>query len=480
MRKSEEKNGQLKSGLVGGSRAVGVAVMAGLLAVFSSVVFLITFSVRTDIRSQMLDVDSHVLNLLVRNEIEQAEKEAGLVFEFESLSEEEVWSALLETATLEGVFAVLYFDPQGQLVWSSSESLLERSLPDAVTARLDGADVYSDFSEKVWLSEFTDIDFTMDRGVSVSSVYLGLASADGAVDYGTACYLMDGSALARQFALLDQRLLRQAALAVGIGGGVIVAIFWFAWRRLSQANSRVLRHADRLKKANTELAMLARTSAVGSVTAHLIHGLKNPLAGLREVVSAGRSGEIELDEEEWKGASEAADRMQRMVEEVIAVLQDANTGLSYETTSGELFAELESRFTAETERRGLIFSVSGEGGVVMDSRVSNIVLLVISNLVQNAIEAIAEGGRVGVSFSSDGGRACVRVEDTGPGIPFDLRSHLFSPVSSSKSGGAGIGLAISSQLAKHLGGSLELVDTDSGAAFELRFRLAENDPEGMV
>lgn len=478
MRKSEKNKRELRSGWVGGSRAIGVGVVAGLLAVFSVVVFLVTFSVRRDIRSQMLDVDSRVLNLMVQKEIEAAERDAQILFEFEALSEVEVWSALLETATLDGVFAVLFFDGAGELVQSSSDSLLDVSLPVAVAETLEKGGVYSEFSEKVWLSEFVEIDFTLDRSVAVSDIYLRLGSPDGAVEYGSARYLMDGSSLANQFSVLDLRLLRQAALAIGIGGGVIVVIFWFAWRGLSEANLRVMRHAERLKKANTELAMLARTSAVGSVTAHLIHGLRNPLAGLREVVSAGRLGEIEIDEDEWKGASDAADRMQRMVEEVIAVLQDANAGLSFETTSGELFSELESRFTALTEEQGLVFSVSGEGGVVMESRVSGIALLVVSNLVQNAIDATARGGRVGVVFSSSGGFASIRVEDTGIGVSEELKSQLFSPVSSGKSGGAGIGLAISSQLAKHLNGSLEVLESELGATFELRFPLVENGVGG--
>lgn len=480
MRKKRESNEPREGGMASRSKAVGLSVVAGLLAVFSLVVFLVTFSVRDDIREQMLDVDSHVLNLLVRNEIDQAERNAELVFEFEALSEVEVWSALLETATLEGLFAVLYFDTAGNLIESSSSSLLDKAMPSGVVEHLENADTYSVFSENVWLSEFANVDFSSDRRLAISDIYLRLRSADGVVEYGTARYLMDGSALARQFSVLDLRLLLQAGVAIGIGGGVIVLIFWFAWRKLSEANARVLRHAERLKRANVELAMLARTSAVGSVTAHLIHGLKNPLAGLRQVVSAGRSGEVELDEEEWKGASDAADRMQRMVEEVIGVLQDAKTGLSYETTAGELLSELESRFRRTTEERGIDFEVSGEDAVRLDSRVSNIVVLVASNLIQNAIEATPGGGRVCVGFSSEKGEACVRVEDSGRGIPEDLKSRLFSPVTSGKSGGAGIGLAISSQLAKHLGGRLENVDTAEGAAFELRFPATADDSEGVL
>lgn len=455
-------------------RTLGLGVLFGLLFVFATVVSLVTFSVRKDIRSQLLDVDSHVLNLLVRKEISQVERDANLIFEFETLGEIELWGALLETASVDGVFALQLFDTKGGLVQSSSSSLLDGVIPAGVQVKLSEGKASSEFSPEVWLSDFVDVAFNTDRLVAVSDIYLPLNSADGAISLGTARYLMDGSSLANQFAVLDQRLFRQALVAISLGGLAVFILFWLAWKRLSEANARVLRHATRLKRANAELAMVARTSAVGSVTAHLIHGIKNPLAGLRQVVSAGRSGESRLDEEEWKGASEAAERMQRMVEEVVMVLQDTSCGLNYETTSRDFFEALESRFSSKAKKRSIQFSVSGSGSLSMDSSVSSIVLLVASNLVQNALEATPKGGRVSVELASDSEEASLLVSDSGPGIPENIRSQLFAPVSSGKSGGAGIGLAISLQLARHLGGNIRYVDTkNEGAVFELSFSLRE-------
>ncbi|MDQ8181860.1 HAMP domain-containing sensor histidine kinase [Pelagicoccus sp. SDUM812005] len=453
---------------------LGLGVLFGLLFVFATVVAIVTFSVREDIRSQLLDVDSHVLNLLVRNEIAQVERDANLVFEFESIGEIELWGALLETASVDGVFAVQLFDVRGELAQSSSNSLIERRVPDEVMEKVSEGQVSSEFSPEVWLSDFIEVDFVSDRLVAVSDIYLPLRSADGALPLGTARYLMDGSALAKQFVVLDERLRRQALVAIGLGGLAIFVLFWLAWKRLSEANARVLRHATRLKRANAELAMLARTSAVGSVTAHLIHGIKNPLAGLRQVVRARSSGDASLDEEEWRGASEAAERMQRMVEEVVAVLQDTSSGLRYETESGDLLEALQDRFGRRAAERSIAFSVSGPRDLAMDSSISSIVSLVASNLVKNALEATPEGGRVRVELAGDGEEASLLVSDTGPGVPPELREQLFAPVSSGKSGGAGIGLAISLQLARHIGGSLRYVDTTSeGAVFELAFSLRE-------
>ena len=67
------------------------------------------------------------------------------------------------------------------------------------------------------------------------------------------------------------------------------------------------------------------------------------------------------------------------------------------------------------------------------------------------------------------GRSCFSVTDQGPGLPAAVQAALFTPVTSTKAGGTGIGLALSGQLARHLGAELGLVRTGAdGTEFCLR------------
>ena len=73
------------------------------------------------------------------------------------------------------------------------------------------------------------------------------------------------------------------------------------------------------------------------------------------------------------------------------------------------------------------------------------------------------------------GKAVFSVIDTGPGFSIDARKNLFAPIQSAKSSGAGIGLAISQQLARHLGAVLELVRTSSsGSEIRLSMPLSQS------
>jgi signal transduction histidine kinase len=101
---------------------------------------------------------------------------------------------------------------------------------------------------------------------------------------------------------------------------------------------------------------------------------------------------------------------------------------------------------------------------------------ILVNLMRNAREAI-EGapdklghGVVGVGLTVEGGVSVIRVTDDGPGLPERAQANLFQPfLGSARRGGAGLGLAISRELAQAHGGDLVLVETGaSGTVFDLR------------
>jgi signal transduction histidine kinase len=94
----------------------------------------------------------------------------------------------------------------------------------------------------------------------------------------------------------------------------------------------------------------------------------------------------------------------------------------------------------------------------------------IHNLVRNAVEAMGErGGRLGISAGLEGDELVIRVSDTGPGIPEEVRDRLFqSFVTSGKKGGTGLGLAIVKKILDEHGGSVGVESSSGGATFELR------------
>src|SRR5262249_61514623 len=80
---------------------------------------------------------------------------------------------------------------------------------------------------------------------------------------------------------------------------------------------------------------------------------------------------------------------------------------------------------------------------------------VVRPLVQNAIDATGQGGRVSVRLQRDGGVAVLEVADTGIGMsPEFVRGRLFKPFETTKPEGMGIGVYESSQYIAGLGGQI--------------------------
>jgi signal transduction histidine kinase len=92
---------------------------------------------------------------------------------------------------------------------------------------------------------------------------------------------------------------------------------------------------------------------------------------------------------------------------------------------------------------------------------------VFQNLIGNAIEAMPDGGTVAVSALVGDHATVVTVEDTGPGIPEEVKAHLFEPFASAgKRSGMGLGLALSRQTVLDHGGDLSVASsTPQGTTF---------------
>ncbi len=102
----------------------------------------------------------------------------------------------------------------------------------------------------------------------------------------------------------------------------------------------------------------------------------------------------------------------------------------------------------------------------------------VRNVIDNAVRYTPAGGRVDVSLVIEDERAVFAVEDTGPGIPAELRERVFEPffrILGTRQNGNGLGLAIVRSAAQALGGSLELgarIDGQPGLRVVYRQALA--------
>jgi signal transduction histidine kinase len=415
-------------------------------------------ALRAQVRAQMIGRDAVMLQAMA-----QAVRAADVDDLFGP--DDPLW-VLLRMEHLEGVLAARLFDAEGRFIASLPSSVRVGEVPEDAWKPLRGLQPVSRYHPAFDLSEILlegmqgDLTAPEEKIAAVEVLVPFQRRSDRQID-AIAWFFIDGRGIAEEFARLDRNLTLRAAVVLGAALGLTGLPLGLAFRRLARTNRLLARRTDDLQRANLELSQSARVAALGAVTAHLMHGLKNPVSGLHSFV-ASRAELGAPGEEAWVEALSATRRMQGLIQQVVRVLHDQGAELEYEMDLREVAEAVLKRARAQADEAGVRLVLTSDGSSTMiDNRAGSLLTLLLSNLVENGIEATPPGGAVHLRLSAREGAAC-EVADGGPGLAPAVRARLFQPQRSTKEGGSGLGLAISHQLALALGGSIRLVASGPG------------------
>jgi two-component system sensor histidine kinase HydH len=227
------------------------------------------------------------------------------------------------------------------------------------------------------------------------------------------------------------------------------------------------------------------------MTSALAHDLRNPLTMLlgyadlarAQAVRGGDPAVIAGELEQVRGA---ADRLRRMIEEILDFARGGVPKLSLEAVAVRRFLEQAlAPLAADLEERGIATTLDLD--LAEDARATldrDRFTRILENLLRNAREAVSSdpGGdpvnglndpvkgrekRVWVRARIEDGSLAVRVADTGPGLSEEAVRHLFEPFATAKKQGTGLGLVTVRSLIEAHGGEVR-VEThapEGGAAF---------------
>jgi two-component system C4-dicarboxylate transport sensor histidine kinase DctB len=226
-----------------------------------------------------------------------------------------------------------------------------------------------------------------------------------------------------------------------------------------------------------ELIQANKLATLGQIAAGVAHEINQPIAAIR---THADSAALYLDREDGPGVHRSLIRIGDLTERV-GTITDELRAFSRKTRSAAVAVGVEAAVDgalllvgARLRERGVTLERrhGPPGLAVLAER--NRLEQVVLNLLQNAIEALDEtpGPTISINVEVKGRKVAIRVADNGPGVAPEVRERLFTPFTTDKRDGLGLGLVISRDIVAGFGGELVLDPSPAGAVFIIRLAKA--------
>jgi len=244
----------------------------------------------------------------------------------------------------------------------------------------------------------------------------------------------------------------------------------------------VMQDASAARALDRQLAFRGAARSVSGMAAILAHEIKNPLSGIRGAAQLLETSVGAADKELAELIRDEADRIRALVDRMDAFGEKpiARTAVNIHRVLEHVRKLAQSGFAAHIKFQELYDPSLPPVWANRDQLIQ-----VVLNLVKNAAEAVtqenihrpeiilATGFQHGMRVAVPGTASrldlplFVSVRDNGPGIPEDIKPHLFEPFVTSKSTGSGLGLALVAKIMGDHGGLIEVDSRPGRTEFRL-------------
>lgn len=292
--------------------------------------------------------------------------------------------------------------------------------------------------------------------------------------------------LAALTGILLRRRQRAAARAIEAEQGLVelerqISLRTVELRSTNALLNREIEERRRLESVRQdlqdELIQANKLATLGQIAAGVAHEINQPIAAIR--IHAD-SASLQLQREDHAGALRSLTSIDHLTERVGAITDELRA-FSRKTRSETVAVGVDGAID------GAVLLVAGrlrEKGVALDRKRApeglsvlaerNRLEQVVLNILQNAIEALdgTPDPAIALGVTVKGKHVTIRVSDNGPGVAASVQSKLFTPFTTSKRDGLGLGLVISRDIVAAFGGELSLEPSPVGARFVIRLAKA--------
>jgi two-component system, NtrC family, sensor histidine kinase AtoS len=240
--------------------------------------------------------------------------------------------------------------------------------------------------------------------------------------------------------------------------------------------------AERLVELQEDVKKKERQAVFGRVAVGLVHDLSHPIQNI------GNSCKLIVkmfDDHEYRESFRRT--VERELAEVKRMMDDLRNIAKpiplekFPLDVNRAIAELAESMQTTAERAGLTLDTELAFGPLYIQGDLFALNRVYRNLVTNAFQATAPGGRVLIRTMRHDEHAIIEIADTGCGIPPDRLDNIFEDFVTTKRRGLGLGLAISKKIVEQLDGTIAVTSAvGRGTTFTLSFEITKARPSQLT
>ncbi len=236
----------------------------------------------------------------------------------------------------------------------------------------------------------------------------------------------------------------------------------------------VEQRAARIRELERQRAEVKKIAATGRMAAGIAHEINNPLAGIKNSLYLLKSAipNSHPDHKYLGLVNNEINRIANIVRQMYA-LYKPDQEISTEILPSELICNVIQLVEAKSRQREVDINLTSSTTGHRVRIPVGAMIQILYNLLLNAIDASPPGGAISIGESIESGSLTITIQDSGAGIPEEIKSKIFEPFFSTKreesvTGGLGLGLSVSHSLVQSIGGCLTFESTvDEGSSFHI-------------
>ena len=242
--------------------------------------------------------------------------------------------------------------------------------------------------------------------------------------------------------------------------------------------SEVEEYASRMEDIAEERAQKLKDSerlaAIGQTAGMVGHDIRNPLQAMISELYLERSDIESLPDGEAKqNLQESISSIEENVfyiNKIVADLQDFARPLNPKREQVEVEQAIKDALNIVKVPSNILVEVKTQEKMPLLNTDSTMLKRILVNLIQNAVQAMTNGGNLTIETTSQKQQIKIAIQDTGEGIPQQIQDRLFTPLITTKSKGQGFGLAVVKRMTEAIGGNISFETQESkGTTFTVQF-----------